>query len=193
MTADQIKKVSIKYFAQNGYEGASLAQIAEAVGIKKQSIYTHFKGKDELFLQICKEGCDEELRFVMEFIESNKTRPIKEFLYDFLLQCIDRYEKYDSTKFWLRTAFFPPSHLNGQVMEFVYDYLDKLEKLLLPVMEKAMSRDEISTLVGEQRATTAFLALLDSIWVEMFYGGMERLQKRLDSSWYVYWRGISSE
>lgn len=106
MTSQQIKEVSLKHFAQHGYEGASLAQIADDVGIKKQSIYTHFKGKDELFLQLCSDACENELRFVMNFIESNSARPLKEFLFDFLLKYIDRYEKCDSAKFWIRTAFF---------------------------------------------------------------------------------------
>lgn len=193
MTLEKLKAVSLKHFAQNGYEGASLAQIAEDVGIKKQSIYTYFKGKDELFLQLCKDEYDNELRFVINFINKNKARPIKEILYDFLLQCIDRYEKYDSTKFWIRTAFYPPIHLNNQVMENVYGYLDKLEELLLPVIEKVMTEGQISSTIGAQRATAAFLGVLDGIWVEMLYGGTERLQKRLDASWYLYWRGLSKD
>lgn len=136
MTSDQIKEVSIKHFAKNGYEGASLAHIAEDVGIKKQSIYTHFKGKDQLFLQLCRDTSENEIRFVIKFIEINKTRPIKEFLYDFLLQSIDRYEKNDSSKFWIRTAFFPPNHLNEMVMKNVYENLDKVEELLIPIIKK---------------------------------------------------------
>lgn len=191
MTSQQIKEVSLKHFAQHGYEGASLAQIADDVGIKKQSIYTHFKGKDELFLQLCSDACENELRFVMNFIESNSARPLKEFLFDFLLKYIDRYEKCDSAKFWIRTAFFPPLHLYRQVMKHVYEYLDKLEELLLPIMKKAVAKGEVNATIGEQRATVAFLALLDGIFVEMIYGSPERLRRRLDASWYLYWCGLS--
>jgi AcrR family transcriptional regulator len=191
MTSKQIKEASLKHFAKDGYEGASLAHIAEDVGIKKQSIYTHFKGKDELFLQLCSDASEDEIRFVVNFIETNKTRPIKEFLYDFLLQSLDRYEKNDSNKFWIRTAFFPPSHLNEMVMKVVYEYLDKLEELLLPIIEKAMGVGEINSIIGGKQATAAFLGIYDGIVVEMLYGGPERLKKRLDASWDVYWRGLS--
>jgi AcrR family transcriptional regulator len=191
MTSQQIKEVSFKHFAQHGYEGASLAQIADDVGIKKQSIYTHFKGKDELFLQLCRDACENELRFVLNFIESNSAKPIKEFLLDFLWKYIDRYEKCDSAKFWLRIAFFPPNHLYRQVIKQVYEYLDQLEERLLPIMKKAVEKGEVSPTVGEQRATVAFLALLDGIFVEMIYGSPERLRRRLEASWYLYWRGLS--
>ena len=193
MTSDQIKAVSLRHFAQNGYEGASLSHIADDVGIKKQSIYTHFKGKDEIFLQVCKDAYEDEIQNVIYFIDSNTTQPIKEFLFNFLLHCIDRYVKYDSTKFMIRTSFFPPTHLNAQVMKQVYEYLDKVEELFLPIIEKAVKKGEINSTIDEYRATAAFLGVLDGIFVEMLYGGPERLQKRLDASWYLFWRGLSNK
>ncbi|WNS78722.1 TetR/AcrR family transcriptional regulator [Domibacillus sp. DTU_2020_1001157_1_SI_ALB_TIR_016] len=193
MTSEKIKEVALRHFAQNGYEGASMANIAEDVGIKKATIYSHFKGKDELFLQICRDASESELKFIIHFIESNMARPIQDFLFDFLLQSTDRYEKYESAKFWIRAAFFPPTHLNKQVLKMVYEYLDKVEELLLPIIEKAKTEGEISSTVGEQRATAAFLGVLDGLYVEMLYGGPERLKKRLDASWHLYWRGLSND
>jgi AcrR family transcriptional regulator len=193
MTSNQIKEVALNHFAKKGYEGTSMAQIADDVGIKKQSIYTHFKGKDELFLHVCRDVFADELRFIIQFIDNNRTQPIENFLYDFLQQYKVRYEKNDNTKFWLRTSFFPPIHLYEQVMNDVNEYLDKTEELLLPILEKAMTEEKLSPTIGAKRATVAFLAVLDGIFVEMLYGGPERLKKRLDASWYLYWRGLSKD
>ena len=193
MTSNRIKEVALNHFTVNGYEGTSMAQIAEDVGIKKQSIYTHFKGKDELFLQVCRDVSADELTIVINFIESNRNRAIEQFLLDFIVLYKERYETNDHTKFWLRISFFPPAHLYEQVMKFVYDYLDKLEELLVPILEKAMTEGEINSSIGANRATTAFLGVLDGIFVEMLYGGPERLNKRLDASWHLYWRGLSKD
>lgn len=193
MTLNRIKEVALNRFTENGYDGTSMAQIAEDVGIKKQSIYTHFKGKDELFLQVCSDVFANELRFINNFIESNKTRSIEDFLFDFLLHYKKRYEKNEYTKFWLRISFFPPSHLYKQVIKYVYEYWDKLDELLVPIIEKAMMEGEISSSIGARRATAAFLGVLDGIYVEMLYGGPERVIKRLDASWYLYWRGLSKD
>lgn len=193
MTSNRIKEIALNHFTKNGYEGVSMAQIADDVGIKKQSIYTHFKGKDELFLQVCSDVFANELSLVSNFIESNTSRSIENFLFEFLLHYKERYEKNDNTKFWLRISFFPPTHLYEQVMKYVYAYLDKLEELLVPVMDKAMVEGEISSTIGAERATTAFLGVLDGILVEMLYGGPERMIKRLDASWYLYWRGLSKD
>ncbi len=192
MTSNEIKEVSLKHFAQNGYEGTSMGQIADDVGIKKQSIYTHFKGKDELFLQLITEANEKESEFVCNFIMDNKTRPIQDFLYEFLLQCKTRYEIESSTKFWIRTAFFPPNHLNDKIMKDVYGYLDQVEESLLPIFEKAKIDGSISSNVRVHQATAAFMGVLDGIYVEMLYGGPDRTQKRLEASWYMYWRGLGT-
>ncbi len=48
-TKDRIVRAAIKNFLNFGYEKASLSIIAEEVGIKKPSIYHHFKNKDAIF------------------------------------------------------------------------------------------------------------------------------------------------
>ncbi|MGP4075794.1 TetR/AcrR family transcriptional regulator [Halobacillus sp. K22] len=193
ITSLQIKEYSLKNFARNGYEGASMAEIADEVGIKKQSIYTHFKGKDDLFLHLCQDAYEHEVNFVMDYIEQNKDLHLKDFLYGLLLQSINRYEKNDSTKFWIRTAFYPPVHLNDQVMGLTYEYLDKSEELLLPVIASGKEKGEVDAEVGKQEAASAYFALLDSLYVEMLYGGPGRLERRLEASWYLYWRGLSNQ
>ncbi|MED3965861.1 TetR/AcrR family transcriptional regulator [Niallia taxi] len=191
MTSNKIKEIALIHFARNGYEGASLAHIAEEVGIKKQSIYTHFKGKDELFLQLCKDTSLYELNTVADYIYKNRNLPVKDILYNLLLHFRDQYEKNEYTKFWLRVSFFPPVHLHEQVMEIVYEYLDKVEGLLQPVFENAQSNGEIHSEVNLSQSTAAYLGILDGVFVEMLYGGPTRLEKRIDHSWYIYWRGIS--
>lgn len=48
-TKEKITHEALKLFAENGYKGTSVKQIAEAVGIKDASLYKHFKSKQEIF------------------------------------------------------------------------------------------------------------------------------------------------
>jgi AcrR family transcriptional regulator len=43
---------SLEFFSKNGYAGASIRQIAKAVGIRESAIYNHYKSKEEIFLAI---------------------------------------------------------------------------------------------------------------------------------------------
>ncbi len=47
-TKEKIFEVSLDLFAQKGFDAVSMREIAEAVGIKKASLYSHFSSKDEL-------------------------------------------------------------------------------------------------------------------------------------------------
>lgn len=47
-TKEQILAVSLDLFSISGYEATSLAQIAEAVGIRKASLYNHFASKQDI-------------------------------------------------------------------------------------------------------------------------------------------------
>ena len=51
---EEILKHSIKLFKINGYYNTSMANIAEACGIIKGSIYHHFKSKEEIGLESLK-------------------------------------------------------------------------------------------------------------------------------------------
>lgn len=48
-TKQVIWEQSLNLFAVTGYEGVSVAQIAEAVGIKVPSLYKHYRSKQEIF------------------------------------------------------------------------------------------------------------------------------------------------
>ncbi|TDO90099.1 TetR family transcriptional regulator [Halanaerobium saccharolyticum] len=51
-TREKILNESLDLFAENGYHGTSMREIAKAVGIKGSSIYNHFSGKEEIFSEL---------------------------------------------------------------------------------------------------------------------------------------------
>lgn len=51
-TKERIFEAAIDIFALKGYDATSMREIAEAVGIKKASMYSHYKSKDEILEKI---------------------------------------------------------------------------------------------------------------------------------------------
>jgi AcrR family transcriptional regulator len=54
-TKQRILDAALTLFSVNGYESVSVAEIADAVGIKAPSLYKHFKSKQEIFDAIIEE------------------------------------------------------------------------------------------------------------------------------------------
>ena len=47
-TKEKILDAALTLFAENGYDGTSVEQIAHIVGIKAPSLYKHYKGKEDI-------------------------------------------------------------------------------------------------------------------------------------------------
>lgn len=52
MTAIKIRNVALHHFANLDYDSVSLQQIAEDVGIRKASLYAHYKNKEDIFFHV---------------------------------------------------------------------------------------------------------------------------------------------
>ena len=61
-TKDKILESALTLFAANGYDGTSVEEIAQSVGIKAPSLYKHFKGKEDILNMLidAAESRDEE-------------------------------------------------------------------------------------------------------------------------------------
>ncbi|MEW5552454.1 TetR/AcrR family transcriptional regulator [Peribacillus frigoritolerans] len=190
LKSNEIKEAALKYFTIHGYEGASLSQIAEEVGMKKQSIYAHFKGKDDLFLQVLRDAKETELSSKLQYFSKVDSKNPEKDLYGFLQLVIDLFQKNEHIKFWLRMSFFPPAHLEKEIGQEVIDIEEKVQAIL-----ECKFHDWINAkLIVEDEALTptyAFLGVVDSILLELVYGNDEkRLNDKLSASWKVFWRGI---
>ncbi|MFJ8260079.1 TetR/AcrR family transcriptional regulator [Peribacillus asahii] len=193
MKSNEIKEAALKYFTIHGYEGASLSQIAEEVGIKKQSIYTHFKGKDDLFLQVLRDAKETELSSKLQYFNKIDSQNPEKDLYGFLKLVIDLFQKNEQLKFWLRMSFFPPAHLSKAIEEEVIDIEEKVQAILESKFQDWIDAEVIVSDVAKT-PTFAFLGVVDSIMLELVYGNDEkRLKDKLEASWTVFWRGISHQ
>ncbi|MCM2676830.1 TetR/AcrR family transcriptional regulator [Alkalicoccobacillus plakortidis] len=190
MTADEIKKAALYSFGRNGFDGASLAKIAEEVGIKKQSIYTHYKNKDELFLTVLEDSLKTDLNYLTNWAEKYKEQSLQDFLNSYLQLLGQRFENEDSFRFGLRISFFPPDHLYDAVMGMVLTFESRCEEIFIPKFEQAVN-DGLIEIEDTRSAVLAYLSILDAIFVELIYGKTERATLKMNALWKIYWRGLA--
>lgn len=75
---DQVVDGAREIFLRDGFEGASVDDIARAAGVSKATLYSYFSDKRLLFMEVATRQCSEQARISIERIDS--TRPPQEVL-----------------------------------------------------------------------------------------------------------------
>jgi AcrR family transcriptional regulator len=57
-TKDRLSAEAARLFAERGYHGTSIGDLASALGIQKASVYSHIKGKEDLLAEIALAGAE---------------------------------------------------------------------------------------------------------------------------------------
>jgi AcrR family transcriptional regulator len=52
----ELTKIAARLFAERGYQGTSLADLAEQLGMQKPSLYHHISSKEDLLWEIARDG-----------------------------------------------------------------------------------------------------------------------------------------
>jgi AcrR family transcriptional regulator len=75
-TRDLLLDAAEQVFAERGFEGASLEEIAQRAGYTRGAIYKHFGGKEEMFLEANKRFNE---RYVHAFVDAiDPTQPLED-------------------------------------------------------------------------------------------------------------------
>ena len=84
---EQIKEVALKLFIENGYSKTTMDEIVQEVGISKGGMYHHFSNKEEIFLELLKDGRQYRKSIVLDYMKDGKLDR-KEKIIDILLDKI---------------------------------------------------------------------------------------------------------
>ena len=142
MTKQLILDHALALFTDKGYEGASMDDIARAVGIRKASLYAHFDGKESIFRAIFDDILAEYERFIHMLTRlSDETAPeaLESIFLSFIDYCYDNPKMY----FWDRYFYYPPAFLRDYIREKTLEterlFLERIRRL----MEQGIGRGEI--------------------------------------------------
>ncbi len=67
----ELMKIAAKLFANKGYEGVSVSELAAEMDITKAALYHHIENKEEILKIICKEVLDKQVRETRRLLKSN--------------------------------------------------------------------------------------------------------------------------
>ena len=103
VSKDEIKKAAFTLFAENGYEDTTTQKIAEAVGLKKQSLYSHYKSKADIYADILREQSSFFTMEIKSAIDRYKEEPAEVFMRKLSRTLIDLFSSRERLLLWKRT------------------------------------------------------------------------------------------
>lgn len=192
MTKERIKIEAISIFAQNGYEGGRLADIAKAVNIKTASLYFHFESKEQLFIELFDNVRDRKTANLDKLHEEiQEMRSTKDCLYHFFQYFSGRnYEVNEEELFWKRSTLFPPVFLKEKINRDLISYQDKFVKeSLRPTILKGIETGELKKQNAEI-GVVAFFGVIDAIFNEIHYSEEETYREKVKLLWEFYWNAL---
>ncbi|HEY3843308.1 MAG TPA: helix-turn-helix domain-containing protein [Acidimicrobiales bacterium] len=74
-TRDYLLQAAAQVFAERGFHGASLDEVAAAAGYTKGAVYSNFKNKEDLFLALLEAGYSRERVALRETLEASEIPP----------------------------------------------------------------------------------------------------------------------
>ncbi|RAP74053.1 TetR/AcrR family transcriptional regulator [Paenibacillus montanisoli] len=193
MTASRLKQAALTLFAESGYEGVSLSEIAKSVGIKTPSIYAHFNSKEQLFIELLEDAIKEELAKLMELMRETEAKPPIDRIHAVFLFYADLDQITKGQSFLKRTLVMPPRHLEERLSRYLTAYEEEVTLQLTALLHGCAAQPAALSIDQTERLLALFYALIDGLLVEHKLYDSALYRKRQELLWDWLQEGIKRE
>ncbi|GAA1125121.1 helix-turn-helix domain-containing protein [Citricoccus alkalitolerans] len=170
----RICRIAVEQLAERGYDGASLGDIAQAAGMRKASLYSHFKSKDDLVGRVLSIALEQERSFATDaFAADTASLPGEKYL----ARIGERFIASAELRFLLRTAYAPPVAIRDHIIATYATFNDHIRTLFASNLGAGFSAETREVLME------GYLGIVDAVQVELLYGPTRLLERRRAALW----------
>lgn len=134
MKKNEILEKSLELFANQGYFGTSMDDIAKAVGIKKASLYSHYSGKESIFTAVFNNILEDYSSFINNLTACNQETNYLEKLVSIFSGYVKNCKNNNKMIFWDRYYYYPPEYLKDYILNKTYEiemlFIDKITLII---------------------------------------------------------------
>jgi AcrR family transcriptional regulator len=167
---DRIIRAAVQVFSEKGYHRATIADVVGRSGLSVGAIYTHFTGKEELFLQSCDlisgQGLD-ELAIRLAPLTSTADRLSMAIAY--YVESIDEFQgapgQVGLVRAWAEAGEEPG------VREMLARRRERLVGAAQLLLREGIARGELPSWIDVDGLARGFLALLDGLLLQRIEAG----------------------
>ncbi|GFP74109.1 TetR/AcrR family transcriptional regulator [Clostridium fungisolvens] len=190
----KVKKAALKVFAQKGFDGTTVKEIATESGLKPSSIYSHFSSKEELFMIIweeCMKKASMSIKPLIDYVGTAEDFDAKEILYKHYNTIISHFTKNREDYLFLKQAslfanaketvnneIYSNFMINSRSIEFYAKFFSKLknENRIIDESNENLFYTYIAAMLGYLEQSVIYNIPLD--------------KKFSDRLWEGFWKSI---
>jgi AcrR family transcriptional regulator len=189
---EEIIEATYELFANKGYN-LSMSEIANKVGLKVPSLYSHFQSKDEIIDQMI----EKEISYYFEMLEEeikilnkNEIR-MEEKLRKLYLFICDYYKNSLKIRLWKNIFLNCSDTVNAKTGSIIIKNDQKMQLLLKDIYEEGGNQEQI-TPNTQDGSIFLFLIMIQGVLDYMLlYEDLEGESIKMASVvWQAYWDGI---
>ena len=184
-TRDRLSIEAARLFATHGYHGTSMGDLADALGIRKASIYSHIEGKEDLLAEIALAGA-RAFHLALDALPRDE-QPVRllRLALRAHLNVVDR--QLDVATVWLHEWRYLAEPARGNFLAERRRYERRITKLF----EEAIASGELRADLDVPRAVLAFFSVGN--WAYTWMTPTSDADREADAFWELLIGGIGGD
>jgi AcrR family transcriptional regulator len=161
-TRDHLLAAAAQVFAERGFHGASLDEVAAVAGFSKGAVYSNFRNKEDLFLALFKANYDREMDALRATLEASEAPP-EARLSDFVALIRDQTREAGDNFGVLYEEFWLYAVRNPTAREQLIRLEDENVRAVADIIETERVRQGIEALESAERVARIIVVLFRGI------------------------------
>lgn len=188
---EQILEAMYEIFAEKGYN-ASMSEISKKVGIKPQSLYSHFESKDQIIsLTLEKEMKSKFDILATELKKATDAKTSEEGLKLMFFSIYNYFKEYSKLRFWRNISLINNESLRLMCRDKIRLNEEKNIRKFELIFRKGIESGEIKNMDVEGMINL-YMAMIQGMLdgVLLYYNSSLDLDDYARKIWNAYWEGI---
>lgn len=185
---EEILQAVFHLFAEKGYQ-LTMSDIAEKVGIKTPSLYSHFKNKDEIIYLMIERLVGELFDLMQKTLDASRNIGCGETLGKVFFTSMEFNDR-DHLRVYRRLPFIEKEDLKSRCIGIMREREVGFMLNLIQVIQKGLQTGEIQE-TEEGSTITLFMAMLQgNLDGKILYMDFADTDDFIKKSWSCFWNGI---
>ncbi len=173
MKKTEILDKSLELFADKGYFGTHMDDIAKAVGIKKASLYSHYSGKESIFTAVFNNILEEYSSFIDTLTASTEETNSLEKLAKVFSGYLNKCKNNNKMIFWDRYYYYPPEFLKDYILQKTYEIEMLFISKITIIIQQGITNGNIRNIPVNDVALSFYYMMIGFAMTVKFYDERE--------------------